>query len=69
MFDLPQLAAMFSSWIHKAKTVSYYQFARNKELADCLVEGFCPTLDKTPSVKEAEKAARYNGTLQIKAQD
>lgn len=57
---------MFSSWVHKAKKLSFYQFARNKELAACLVEGFCPTIDMTsPPAKPSEAIAEYDGTLKV----
>jgi hypothetical protein len=61
--DIP-LAAMISSWIHKAKGLSYHYFAKNKELADCLAEGFCPGVDLSLSDKEIEESAKYDGTLQ-----
>ncbi|UZJ55980.1 hypothetical protein CBS101457_005300 [Exobasidium rhododendri] len=62
--DIP-LAAAFSSWIHQAKSVSFKGYARNREYAQTLINGFCPTRDLRLSENEIKQSADYTGSLQL----
>jgi hypothetical protein len=60
-----QLVAMFSSWIRQAKSISFWGYAKNKEFAQILANGFCPGKDLSLTEDHIKQSADYDGTLEL----
>ena len=59
-----QLAALFTSWGHKSQQLSYWPYAKNKEMANFLAKGYSPGMNAIQEDEEDSLIA-YNGTLQV----